>query len=116
MQTSGRSDPRTTWLAAECLFQRTVFSLCSIGAIVVAFGLALDPSIQQLVSYPLRPANISFEATTRRANLSIMVTPGAKEYSTLGSMASQFQRAPYLPNREIARGSLSTPYGLVRKV
>ncbi|KAJ9613390.1 hypothetical protein H2200_003332 [Cladophialophora chaetospira] len=81
--------------ALKTLLQSTVLSLTSIGAVIVIFGLALDPSIQQLVSYPLRPSNSSLDATTRRAN-AILSAPQNEDFSA-GFYGIPFQRTPFCP-------------------
>lgn len=51
----------------QLLMKRTIFSICSIGAIVVILSLGYEPFLQQLVSYPVELIQISTDAWTREA-------------------------------------------------
>ncbi len=73
------------------LVKSTVLSLAAIGAVIVVLGLTYDPIIQQLVSYPLRPANTSVDAVTRQA-FGVM-TPATNDLLA-GFYGLPFQRTP----------------------
>ena len=82
------------------LFQHTVLSLCSIGAVLVILALAFDPFVQQVVGYPVRQeTSSSSEAITRQAFTLNSVTASDEMAGNVyaGIYHDNFDRAPSCP-------------------
>ena len=82
------------------LFQHTIVSLCSIGAVLVILALAFDPFVQQVVGYPVRQEiSLSSEATTRQA-FTLNSVPASGEIAGnvyAGIYRNSFDRTPSCP-------------------
>ena len=82
------------------LFQHTVLSICSIGAVLVILALAFDPFVQQVVGYPVRQeTSFSSEAITRQS-FTLNSVPASGEMAGnvyAGIYHNNFDRTPSCP-------------------